>query len=380
MLDVDGRDHLDARCERVDHVLPPLRALRARDVRVRQLVDQRDLWLAFDQRVDVHLLELAAAVLEELHRDDLEAFEHRDRLLAAVRRHEPDDDVGPSFQPPVPFGEHRVGLADPGGGAEVHPQRSGLPAVGLLLRPGRRDGRLDDVPTRQGLHGLALDREASLLLSHTEMMPDAGRHRSPRLAGVLEIGFGDGSASGRCRCRCRCRGRCHRRCRGTPRSDRDRGSRTRRNRPPTVGRRHRRRRRTSPRAWPCSPAGARASSAGPGCPAGRPGAPRAGRSRCRARSGPRRPRSRRPPTAVIALLDGLDLGAGRPGRTAETRRDRWTRVRPVGPVTSGSCGPRGARREGLAEASEPIAMTAATATIVARHAFHARWRWPRCIR
>ena len=44
VLDVDGRDHVDARVEDLLDVLPALRVARARHVGVRELVDQRQLW------------------------------------------------------------------------------------------------------------------------------------------------------------------------------------------------------------------------------------------------------------------------------------------------------------------------------------------------
>ena len=48
VLDVHGRDDLDAGMEEVDHVLPALRAAGAGDVRVRELVDQSHLGMALE--------------------------------------------------------------------------------------------------------------------------------------------------------------------------------------------------------------------------------------------------------------------------------------------------------------------------------------------
>ena len=57
---------------------------RARDVGVRELVDEGDLGPAGEDRVDVHLLERRAAVVDAAARDDLEVAELLGGLRAAV--------------------------------------------------------------------------------------------------------------------------------------------------------------------------------------------------------------------------------------------------------------------------------------------------------
>ena len=57
VLDVDRGDHVDAGVQELVDVLPPLLVARAGDVRVRELVDERHLGRARDDRVHVHLLE-----------------------------------------------------------------------------------------------------------------------------------------------------------------------------------------------------------------------------------------------------------------------------------------------------------------------------------
>ena len=64
VLDVDGRDHVDAGLQQLLDVLPALLVAGPGHVRVRQLVDQRDLRAAGQDRVDVHLLERRPAVLD----------------------------------------------------------------------------------------------------------------------------------------------------------------------------------------------------------------------------------------------------------------------------------------------------------------------------
>ena len=62
VLDVDRRDDVDAGGEDLVDVLVALLVAHPRRVRVRELVDERELGLARDHRVDVHLVELEAAV------------------------------------------------------------------------------------------------------------------------------------------------------------------------------------------------------------------------------------------------------------------------------------------------------------------------------
>ena len=59
VLDVHGGDHVDARVEQLLDVLPALRVPRAGRVGVGELVDERDLGLAGEHRVEVHLVEAA---------------------------------------------------------------------------------------------------------------------------------------------------------------------------------------------------------------------------------------------------------------------------------------------------------------------------------
>ena len=84
-----------------------------------ELVDERDLRLAREHGVDVHLLEGAVAVLELRPRHDLEIADLGRRLLPAVRLDEPDDDVLAVVAPSPAFVQHRERLADAGRRAEV---------------------------------------------------------------------------------------------------------------------------------------------------------------------------------------------------------------------------------------------------------------------
>ena len=114
MLDVERRDHVDAGVEQRLDVLPPLLVARPGNVGVRELVDQRDLGPAGEDRVDVHLLECRAAVVERPPRHDLEAADLRGRLRPAVGLDEADDDVGAALGASAALAEHRECLPTPG--------------------------------------------------------------------------------------------------------------------------------------------------------------------------------------------------------------------------------------------------------------------------
>ena len=131
VLDVDRRDHGDARVEDLVDVLPPLRVSAARGVGVGQLVDEHDLRAALEDGVDVEFGEPGAAVVDVARRDDFDAVEQLCGLLAAVRFDHRCDDVGAAFQPTVSLAEHRVRLPDAGSCAEVDAQ---LSAFGALRR------------------------------------------------------------------------------------------------------------------------------------------------------------------------------------------------------------------------------------------------------
>ena len=163
MLDVERRDDVDAGVEQLLDVLPALLVARARDVRVRELVDERDLRLAGEDRVDVHLLERRAAVLDRSPRDDLEVADLLGGLRPAVGLDEADDDVGRR--------------ARAGAGPRRASRRS-------CRRPGRRRGRcgagplaMRERPTARG--------SSSARLSSSTFTPGSPRNPSERPSRVL---------------------------------------------------------------------------------------------------------------------------------------------------------------------------------------------------
>ena len=102
----------------------------ARRVAVCQLIDQGELRAARQQRVEVHLRQRVAAVFDRAARHDLEAVEEAFGLGTPVGLHDADDDIDTFLEARACGGEHLVGLADAGRGAEEQLQ----PTAHTLLR------------------------------------------------------------------------------------------------------------------------------------------------------------------------------------------------------------------------------------------------------
>ena len=122
VLDVDRGQHVDAGGEDLVDVLPALLVPRAGRVGVRQLVDDDDLGMPGEHRVDVELGQRHAAVGDLPARQDLQALQLLSGAPPAVGLDQPDDDVGAAGAPPVRLAEHGEGLPDAGGGAQVDAQ------------------------------------------------------------------------------------------------------------------------------------------------------------------------------------------------------------------------------------------------------------------
>ena len=105
-------------------VLPALLVSRARHVGVRQLVDDGNLRMARQDRIDVHLGELAPAVLHDRARNDLEIADQFGRVHAPVRFDNTDDDVGSPLCAAMCLAQHGERLAHPGSSAEVDAERA----------------------------------------------------------------------------------------------------------------------------------------------------------------------------------------------------------------------------------------------------------------
>ena len=131
MLDVDGGVDVDAAREQFLDVEIALGVTAAGRVGVGEFVDQRDLRVALDQRVEVHLLDALILVLDPFARHDFKAVQQRFGLGAPVGLDHADHDVGAGLSLGMRALQHLVGLADAGSGADEDLQ----PAGAAVLAP-----------------------------------------------------------------------------------------------------------------------------------------------------------------------------------------------------------------------------------------------------
>ena len=80
-------------------------------VGVRKLVHQRDLRAALKQRIQVHLVEHMAVIVDPRALGDLKALEQQLRLRPAVRFHDADHDIRALGELGLGRQQHLVGLA-----------------------------------------------------------------------------------------------------------------------------------------------------------------------------------------------------------------------------------------------------------------------------
>ncbi len=120
VLDVERGPDVDPGGQQLLHVLPALGMARTWRVGVGVLVDQQQLRLARQRRVEVELHQRAAAILDRPARQDLEVRKPRLGLLAAMGLDHADQHLAAVLMPPMGLGEHLVGLADPRRHAEEH--------------------------------------------------------------------------------------------------------------------------------------------------------------------------------------------------------------------------------------------------------------------
>ncbi|MNG81952.1 hypothetical protein D3C79_406200 [compost metagenome] len=118
MLHVEGGVDVYAGAEQLLHILPAFLVAAAGGIGVGQLIHHYDGGLAFEQAIQVHLLQSLLAVVMQLAWLDGELVEQRQGLLAPVGLDHADENVD-SFPGLFPYRlQHGVGLAYAGGGAE----------------------------------------------------------------------------------------------------------------------------------------------------------------------------------------------------------------------------------------------------------------------
>ena len=120
MLDVDRGDYVDSRREQFLDVLVALFMLGAGDVGMRQFVDHRDFRLARQDRVDIHLLQRHAAVVDLAERNHFQVAHLGHGLRAPMRFDEAEHHVDALVAELMRLFEHPIGLAHPGRTAEIN--------------------------------------------------------------------------------------------------------------------------------------------------------------------------------------------------------------------------------------------------------------------
>src|SRR5262249_3680419 len=114
VLDVERADHVDPGGEDVEHVLVALLVLATRRVGVRDLVDDADLGLAGEDRLEIHLLDGHAPVLNLAAGHHFEPGDQCFGLGAAVGLDESEHDIDAALAERARLPEHPGRLGDPG--------------------------------------------------------------------------------------------------------------------------------------------------------------------------------------------------------------------------------------------------------------------------
>ncbi len=135
VLDVDGRDDVDAGVQDLLHVLPALPVPGPRRVGMGELVHERDIRMPGQHGVQIHVREFDAAVRHRASGHGLEPGRHGRRRGTAVGLHERDHHILAFAEEPFALLEHGVGLADAGRGTEEH--RQSPPCRRHVTPPGR---------------------------------------------------------------------------------------------------------------------------------------------------------------------------------------------------------------------------------------------------
>src|SRR4029079_4595958 len=122
VLDVDGSHDADAAVEQLEDVLIPLLVPAPWHVRVREVIDDTDLWPAPQNRVDVHLFQHHTAILNRTARNDLEIPDLGICVGPPVGLDETHDDTASLTPRIVRIPQHRICLSNTWRGPDVEPQ------------------------------------------------------------------------------------------------------------------------------------------------------------------------------------------------------------------------------------------------------------------
>ncbi len=114
VLDVDRGQHIDFGVQQSEHILVALWKPAALHVRMGEFINQGDLRLPCQDRVDVHLLKQRSFVVERCPWHLLDLLCKRGCSGATMRFHDPDHDIFAPAGAANPFAQHHEGLSDSG--------------------------------------------------------------------------------------------------------------------------------------------------------------------------------------------------------------------------------------------------------------------------
>ncbi len=132
VLNVQGAEDIDAGRQQFIHILPALGMAHARNIGMRQLVDQNQIRMAQQCSVQIEFTQRLAAINDCPRRQDLQALEQRGGFHPAMGLDHPDQHYAALARSLTRGDQHGVGLADPGRRAEINPQFA-APCLRLLL-------------------------------------------------------------------------------------------------------------------------------------------------------------------------------------------------------------------------------------------------------
>src|SRR5205823_1380983 len=141
VLNVAGCEDIDSRFEQLLRVLPTLGMARAGRIRMRKFVYKHDLRMPGENAINVHLLQLHAAIVDLFPRGDRQSCEQRIRLRAAMSFNIADHQIAPRLQLALCGFQHRVGLANARAHAEENLEASALSLRRLALERGQQSIR-----------------------------------------------------------------------------------------------------------------------------------------------------------------------------------------------------------------------------------------------
>src|SRR5581483_12020963 len=119
VLDVHGRDDVDALVEQAHDVLPAFGVLCTRYIGVRELIDERDFRMSREDRVQVHFFQRDTAIFHTLSWNDLQVTNLRDGIGPMMSFNKTNHYVDAPAPQVAGFVEHPICLPHAGRGADV---------------------------------------------------------------------------------------------------------------------------------------------------------------------------------------------------------------------------------------------------------------------